>query len=839
MNRFYSSNYFRHIHPIRQQQRKTQQQNSHSLLWKKQSLFSINNDTFRKSSSSSWIMTLTAAILSSSSLWTTSPSPSLLPVSAFTTTTSVTTSSITRNTNIYPRYSLLKRRSFVSSSSTLLSSSSSISNNQHMNDKLPNNEMTSSERIMSNDIRSILNESIMAVDPYDCVRSVFTSEFINDDDNDDDNNDDGHYNLILTDRYGKHQDNQQQQQQHRYDTRNYNQVRIHSFGKASSAMTLAVLDILKNVYHFKTKGNNNNNSNIKNNCSTNKKKIVGLKGVVICKDGYCTDDERLIFESFGKVHDHDHGDHGTADDDNDDIIELWEASHPIPDDRSSIAANRILTSATSASAATTTTSSNNKNQYQSQTLIINCISGGGSALFCSPIPPLTVSHLSSTNDILLKSGMDIRSMNIIRRLLELGKGGKLVSQYCYPNTCINLVLSDVIGDPLDLVASGPTVDPSSGGGFQEAWDIVEQYKLDGRDYSNSLPKEVLDVIRQGMVSSLSSTSSSLSKKQQQGQTIFNTPIPKISTTDTSTDTTTTTTMMSETILAGNNVAAVQAAAKKAKELGYDVTILGSELEGEASLVALDHVDFMERMLMNGNGDTRDNNNGNSKEDSSGSSSKKKKPRAFVVGGETTVTIPSLSSTSTSTSTLTPIPTGNGGRNQHLCLVAAIEMYKRSMRNVIIGSIGTDGTDGPDPTHSKMGAAAGAVVDGGLIGRWNNNKRSYTRENDMDATIMTTTSTNFGAEGTTWTTPNEAVKEHDSYGFFLSCGGDTNDSDDNKDNYNSNDSTTMKKGSTADSRGSSDEYKEQDNINGNDDNNPLIRTGPTGTNVADVCVMLIR
>ena len=108
-----------------------------------------------------------------------------------------------------------------------------------------------------------------------------------------------------------------------------------------------------------------------------------------------------------------------------------------------------------------------------KTLVLCCISGGGSALFCQPTSPLTLEDLQDVNAALLASGMGIQEMNVIRKRLEEGKGGRL-ARSCYPSQVVALVLSDVLGDPLDLIASGPTVPDTST--WDDAWEIVNQYR---------------------------------------------------------------------------------------------------------------------------------------------------------------------------------------------------------------------------------------------------------------------------------------------------------------------------------------------------------------------------
>ena len=166
-----------------------------------------------------------------------------------------------------------------------------------------------------------------------------------------------------------------------YKLSEYDNIRIISFGKASAAMTLAAADVLSNSLKQQTS------------------KVPKLDGLVIIKDDHATDEE---IKTLNEKHN----------------ILVHAASHPVPDARSVIAANEIIELVSSSC---------------SRTLIIACISGGGSALFCSPREGLTLEDLMSTNSRLLESGMPIEKMNVIRKRLENGKGGRLAA-LAYPAT---------------------------------------------------------------------------------------------------------------------------------------------------------------------------------------------------------------------------------------------------------------------------------------------------------------------------------------------------------------------------------------------------------------------
>src|SRR5688572_24356139 len=126
-------------------------------------------------------------------------------------------------------------------------------------------------------------------------------------------------------------------------------------------------------------------------------------------------------------------------------IRLAEAGHPVPDARGQQAANRLLEIAGGAGA---------------EDLVVVLISGGGSALTPAPAPPITLSEKQATTRLLLAAGVTITELNAVRKHLSLLKGGQL-ARAAMPAAMLTLVLSDVIGDPLDVIASGPTAPASS------------------------------------------------------------------------------------------------------------------------------------------------------------------------------------------------------------------------------------------------------------------------------------------------------------------------------------------------------------------------------------------
>ena len=322
------------------------------------------------------------------------------------------------------------------------------------------------EQAMTRDAMQIVQHAIAAVDPYAVIRSNIVREenvlnFKN-----------ANFKLDLS--------------------TDYDEIILVSFGKASSAMSTSVLNQI-----FPSKID------------------LSCRGVVICKDGHVTQNEKECLIRHG--------------------VEIYEASHPVPDDRSIEAADRLIELVSSCAS--------------DRSLVICCISGGGSSLFCRPTEPLTIDDLQQVNSILLASGMSIQEMNVLRKRLENGKGGRLAAS-CFPSHVVALILSDVVGDPLDLIASGPTVPDKSD--WQDGWDIVKQYNLEEK-----LPKAVLEMLQEGLDGKLEDSPSS------------NHPIFKTT----------------ENILVGNNALAVQAASESAKMLGYQPVVLGTEIEGEAKEVA--------------------------------------------------------------------------------------------------------------------------------------------------------------------------------------------------------------------------------------------------------------
>lgn len=244
-------------------------------------------------------------------------------------------------------------------------------------------------------------------------------------------------------------------------------------------------------------------------------------------------------------------------------IELNECGHPVPDENGVHGARRILDIAASAAKGD---------------LLLCLISGGASALTPLPAPPITLEEKQQTTKLLLACGANIHEMNAVRKHLSLFKGGQL-ARAAAPAHVVSLILSDVIGDPLDVIGSGPTVPDSST--IQDAASIIDRYKL-----WDQLPPPVADRLR-----------APDAETPKPGDRLFRNV---------------------RNILVGTNRLAVQAAAQRASELGYKALILSTTIEGETRDVAGVHAAIAREIL---------------------SSGKPVRPPVCVIsGGETTVTI---------------------------------------------------------------------------------------------------------------------------------------------------------------------------------------------------------
>ncbi|PCJ91622.1 MAG: glycerate kinase [Porticoccaceae bacterium] len=224
-------------------------------------------------------------------------------------------------------------------------------------------------------------------------------------------------------------------------------------------------------------------------------------------------------------------------------IEVIEAAHPVPDQNSEIAAQRIL---------------NLVADLNENDLVICLLSGGGSSLLALPAPGITLADKQQINKALLKSGADIHEINCVRKHLSAIKGGRL-AMACAPAKLMTFAISDVTGnvpggDPA-VIASGPTVaDPTT---RQQALAILDKYHI-----------AMSDAVHQWLSGSESETPKSVSEH-------------------------------SEFQVIATARQSLQAAAKQVEKVGLTALMLGGDLTGESSELAKAHAELARSILLQG------------------------------------------------------------------------------------------------------------------------------------------------------------------------------------------------------------------------------------------------
>ena len=215
-------------------------------------------------------------------------------------------------------------------------------------------------------------------------------------------------------------------------------------------------------------------------------------------------------------------------------IGITEAGHPVPDENGLKGTKKILSIAKMA---------------EKDDLFICLISGGGSALLTDVPKGCTLNDLRSLNDILLKIGANISEMNCIRKHLSGVKGGML-SKAAYPARVISLILSDVIGDPVEVIASGPTApDPTT---FADALSVIKKYHI-----VTQIPACILKVLRDGFYRKTNET-------LKENDEIF---------------------LKTNNLIIGTNKLSLKTAKIKAESLGYETQIISNVIEGDVPDVA--------------------------------------------------------------------------------------------------------------------------------------------------------------------------------------------------------------------------------------------------------------
>lgn len=249
-------------------------------------------------------------------------------------------------------------------------------------------------------------------------------------------------------------------------------------------------------------------------------------------------------------------------------IRTFEAGHPVPDENGVKGTDEIIKLLKSA---------------DENTLVVCLISGGGSALLVSPYEGITLNEKQEVTQLLLKAGANISELNTVRKHLSKVKGGRL-AEVAYPARVISLMLSDVIGDKLDVIASGPTSpDPTT---YDDALIVIKKYGL-----IDKTPQGILDVINNGAEGIVPDT-------PKEGNVIFR---------------------RVGNIIMGSNRIALNSAKQKAEDLGFHSEIISYVLSGEAKDAAKWLAEEVRKRR-------------------STEVQKNKKPLCLISGGETIVTV---------------------------------------------------------------------------------------------------------------------------------------------------------------------------------------------------------
>ncbi len=244
-------------------------------------------------------------------------------------------------------------------------------------------------------------------------------------------------------------------------------------------------------------------------------------------------------------------------------IELRPCGHPVPDQRGVDAARRIADLCV---------------QAGERDLVIFLLSGGASALTPYPAPPVTLAEKQETTKLMLACGATIHELNALRKHISLIKGGQL-ARMAAPAHVVSLILSDVVGDDLGVIGSGPTAPDDST--FTTALAVLDRYGLRRR-----VPRSVRQRLEKGEA-----------ETPKPGDALFKNV---------------------ENIIVGNNQKSLEAAARAAKTLGYRTLILASTIEGETRDVARMHAAIARQIRTSGQ--------------------PIRPPACVISGGETTVAI---------------------------------------------------------------------------------------------------------------------------------------------------------------------------------------------------------
>ena len=248
-------------------------------------------------------------------------------------------------------------------------------------------------------------------------------------------------------------------------------------------------------------------------------------------------------------------------------LTIREAGHPIPNEAGQEGARRILDLA---------------QQAGDRDLVFCLISGGGSALLPAPVEGITLADLQALTGAMLRCGATINEINAVRKHCSQLKGGQL-ARVASPATVISLVLSDVVGNPLDVIASGPTVPDTTT--FGDAYAVLDKF-----DIVDEVPQNIIARLRAGMAGDIPDT-------PKAGDPLFD---------------------RVQNVIVGSNAIAAKAAALAAREMGFHTLVLSTYVEGEAREIALVGAALAKSLVSEGWPISR--------------------PACVIAGGETTVTL---------------------------------------------------------------------------------------------------------------------------------------------------------------------------------------------------------